>query len=561
MWRRVRRYIALAYFETTEAVLRLLGRRRPYGLVHLVLSGDLAEHAVEYRLLGLPQRDRVDYFGMLTQLRWARDDASLRAVFISCEHLGIGWAKVQELRRLLVQMRAAGKTVWLYFSQVGLPEYVLATAADRIIIAPAGTLDITGLSSEVTFVASALKKLGIEAELVQIGKYKSAAETFTRSDMSEPHREMMESLVQDLYAQAVEAISAGRSLTQDDVRASFDGGPFTAVEAQRQRLVDALLYEDEAIEQLKAHTGDLPMLEMRDYARRRGRAMAKLAHSRADGTIAVMHITGTIRSGESVPGPDAASACGNESVARDLKELRERDDVKAVVVRISSPGGSGLASDLIWHEVRRSAEKKPVVVSFGDVAASGGYYIGVAGRRVFAEAGTLTGSIGVLAGKAVIKGLLDQLGITRAVISRGRNASLHSSYLPMTAEARERLQAEAQFFYSEFLGKVAAGRNMSVEAVDAVGQGRVWTGKQAHELGLIDEIGGLERALEEAKALAGIGRDQIVRIDRYPHARRLWKMAFNLTPPSLQLSELFPWLQHIATERVWAVLPFRIRFF
>ena len=180
---------------------------------------------------------------------------------------------------------------------------------------------------------------------------------------------------------------------------------------------------------------------------------------------------------------------------------------------------------------------------------------------MFAEAGTLTGSIGVLAGKAVIKGLLDQLGITREVISRGRNAALHSSYLPMTADARERLQAEAQFFYSEFLGKVAAGRNMSVEAVDAVGQGRVWTGKQAHELGLVDEIGGLDRAIEEAKTLAGMKRDQIVRIDRYPHARRLWKMAFNLTPPSLQLSELFPWLQHIATERIWAVLPFRIRFF
>jgi len=568
MWSQARRYAALAYYETTETLLRVIGKRPPYGIVHLVLSGDLPEQAVEYRLLGLPQRDRTDYFGLLAQLRAARDDAALRGIFLRCESLNIGWAKAQELRRLLTELRAAGKTVWVYFAQIGLPEYVLASAADRVIAAPAGTLDITGLSSEVTFVAGTLKKLGIEAEVVHVGKYKSAAETFTRADMSEAHREMMESLLGDLYTQAIAAIAAGRALPEDEARQALDRGPFTAVEAQRQGLVDALLYEDEALEQLKARCGDLPVLEMRHYAGRRDRTLRKQVRAQGDGRIGFLHINGTIRTGESVAGPDGVSACGNQAVARDLKELREHDDIKAVVVRISSPGGSGLASDLIWHEMRRTADKKPLVVSFGDMAASGGYYVGVAGRKVFAEAGTLTGSIGVLAGKAAIKGLLDQLGVTREVVSRGRHASMHSTYVPLSAEGRERLQAEAQFFYGEFVGKVASGRGMSTEAVDTVAQGRVWSGKQAQERGLVDEIGGIEQAIVAAKGLAGMRRDQVVGIARYPQSRPLWKLAFNLTPPSLQLADLqrhmadlFPWWQHIASERIWAVLPFRIRFF
>lgn len=565
MWRQARRYAALAYYDTTEAVLRLLGRRGPYGLIHVVLSGDLPEQAVEYRLPGLPQREHTDYFALLSQLRAAREDAALRGVFVRCESLSIGWAKVQELRRAVLELRSSGKTVWFYFTQIGLPEYVLASAANRIVAAPAASLDIAGLSSEITFVAGALKKLGVVAEMVHVGKYKSAAETFTRSTMSEPHREMMESLLGDLYAQAVAALAEGRGRSEEDIRALLDRGPFNAVEAEREGLVDALLYEEEAIEQLKAHCGALPVLEMRDYVRRRERSLRKQLHRRASGSIGVLHINGTIRSGDSVAGLDGASACGNLSVGRDLKELRDDDDVKALVVRVSSPGGSGLASDLIWHEVQRTAEKKPVVVSFGDVAASGGYYIAVAGKCVFAEAGTLTGSIGVIAGKAALKGLLDQLGVTREVVSRGRNASLHSSYLPMTDEGRERLQTEAEFFYGQFVDKVAAGRSMSREAVEVVGQGRVWTGKQAREVGLVDEIGGLVQAIEKAKVLAGMSTDAIVRITRYPQARPLWKMAFHLKPMGLQLSELFPelspWWQHLTSERVWAVLPFRIRFF
>lgn len=561
MWRSVRRYAVSAYYEASEAALRLAGRRRPYGSLHLVLRGDLAEQPPEASLLSLPGREREDYVALLSLLRWARDDAALRAVLIRCESLQIGWAKVQELHRALSALRQAGKTVWLYAAQLGLPEYVLATAAQRIILAPAGSLDVAGLSSEVTFIAGALQKLGIEAELIQIGRYKSAAETFTRDGMSEAHREMVESLVHDLYEQAIATIAAARSLPAASLCGIIDEGPFTAVEAERHKLIDARLYEDEVIEQMKAQIGDLPMLKARVYARRRRRQIAQLQHRHGAGTIGLLHLTGTIRSGETVHGPDGASACGHESVSRDLEKLRERDEVRAVVVRISSPGGSGLASDLIWHEIQRTAAKKPVVVSFGDVAASGGYYVAAAARRIVAEAGTLTGSIGVLAGKAAVKGLFDRLGVTREVVSRGRHATLHSSYLPLSDSARARLQSEAEYFYAEFLARVAAGRNLSVAAVDAVAEGRVWTGRQALAHGLVDTLGGLEQAIDEAKELAGLRREQVVCVDRYPQRRRFWNMARGLTPPGLPIAEIFPWLPHVASERIWAVLPIRLRFF
>ena len=561
MLRQARRYAALVYWTVSEVILRAFGRRAPYGILKLDLAGDLSEEPAESRLLGWPRRNRDDYFNLLAVLRWAREDPHLRAVFIRCGNLRMGWAKVQELRRSLMALRNAGKQVWVYCSYAGLQEYVLASSADQVVLAPAGTLAIAGLSSEVTFVAGALKKLGIEAELIQMGKYKSAAEMFTRSDMSPAHREMVESLVQDLYDQVVDAIASGRRIDAARARALLDNGPFVAREAQREQLVDALLYEDEAEERLRAQCANAATIETKDYFSRRGRAVRRDVLRRGGGCIGLLNLTGTVKMGESVSGPEGASACGVDSVSRDLRELRERRDVSAVVLRIASPGGSGLASDLIWHEVVRTRQRKPVVVSFGDVAASGGYYIGVAGSPVIAEGGTITGSIGVLAGKALLRGLYDHLGVTKEVVSSGRHAGLYSDYLPLGDETRKRLQTEAESFYRDFISKVAAGRHLSEEAVEAAAQGRVWTGRQAQALGLVDQLGGLERALAEAKVLAGFASDALVAVERYPRPRRLWKLSLNLRPPRAQLASLFPWLEFITSERVWAVLPFRVRFF
>lgn len=561
MWRCAWRYGLLGLSLAYEALVSVLGRRPAYGILKLDLSGELPEEPLESHLLGLVQRRRDDYFSLIALLRWAREDTDLRGVFIRCDNLRIGWAKVQEIRRSLTGLREAGKAVWVYLAHPGIREYVLGSAADQVVLAPAGTLDIAGLSSEVTFIAGTLKKLGIEAELVQMGKYKSAAETFTRSDMSEPHREMVESLIHDLYEQVTEAIAGGRRIGAEAARAVLDRGPFTAREAEQEHLVDALLYEDEAEERLRAQLDNARIVERPDYLRRRAGTVRRevLRHDRP--SIGLLHVTGTIKTGESISGTDAASACGAAAVTRELKKLRERRDIGAVVIRVSSPGGSGLASDLIWHEVMRTRKQKPVVVSFGDIAASGGYYVGVAGTPVLAEAGTITGSIGVLAGKAVLKGLYDQLGVTKQVITRGRHAALYSDYIPLGDEERQRLQTEAEFFYTDFVDKVASGRQLSAAAVMSAAEGRVWSGRQAKALGLVDQLGGIESALDEAKVLAGLTPEARVAVERYPRPRRLWKFSFHLAPSQSRLQVLLPWTRFLAGERVWAILPFNFRFF
>jgi protease-4 len=561
MLRSLGRGVALASSWISEVVLRLIGRRRPYGILKLRLSGDLPEQLTPLRLPWLGSRSRDDYMSLLALLRWARDDVQLRGVLIHCDSLGIGWAKVQEIRRSLQALRDAGKRVWVYAAQAGIHEYLLASVAERVILAPSGTLDITGLSSEVTFFAGALQKLGVDAEVVQLGKYKSAAETFTRSDMSAAHREMLESLVGDLYDQVVEAVAQGRGLDAARARELLDGGPFLAQEALRQGLVDAVQYEDQAEEDLRRKLHEVAVIERSAYFPRRAGAARRTALRQHCPTIGMLQVAGTIKMGESIPGPDGVNATGIDSLARDLEALRDHDEVRAVVVRVTSPGGSGLASDLLWRELQRIRQRKPLVVSFGDVAASGGYYIGVAGSPVLAEGGTITGSIGVLAGKAVLRRLYDRVGVTKEMVTHGRHAGLHSDYVPLDDAERQLLRSQAEHFYSDFVAKVAAGRSLAESSVEAVAQGRVWTGRQALRLGLIDQLGGLERAVEEAKVLIGLSRTDPVVLVSYPKPRRLWRLPFQLGLPQGRVSLLQPWLQLVVSERIWTWLPMRIRFF
>ncbi len=561
MWADFRRVAALAYYNLSDGVLWSLGRRPPYAALKLEIGGEVPEQPPDYRFPLRAQRPPQDLFGVMSLLRAARHDPALRAVWVSVGHLRAGWAKVQEMRRGLAALRQAGKPVWLHLSRGGLPEYVLASAASRVILAPAGTLDIAGLSSEVTFVGAALRKLGVEPQVVQLGRFKSAGEVFTRSDMSASHREMLENLVEDLYGQLVDAVADGRGLPPAAVRQLLDRGPFTAEEAQAAGLVDAVQYEDEAEAAFRAAFDDAPCIEGDAYAVRRVRAARRAVLRQDRPAIGLLHLTGTVKMGESLPGPEPVSATGVNAVVRDLKTLRERADIGAVVLRVSSPGGSGLAADLIWREVVRTRESKPVVVSLGDVAASGGYYAAVAARPVVADGVTITGSIGVLAGKAVLRGLYEQLGVTKEVVRRGRHAGLYSDYIRLGPEERDRLRVEAESFYQRFVAKVAAGRALSPAAVESAAQGRVWTGRQAHALGLVDVLGGLERALDEAKAQLGIGRDEPVAVDRYPRPKRLWKLPSFLSPVRTRLASIGLWDDALFSERVWALLPLRLRFF
>jgi len=565
VWHGLRRQGALAFLGLSEHLMRLIGRRKPYGVLKLDIAGELAEEESGQRILGLLRRPSDDYFALITLLRWAREDPALSGIFIRCEQLHASWARLQGLRRAIQRVREAGKHVWVHLNSGGVREYYVATAAERVSLTPAATLDIAGLSSEVVFFLGALEKIGVQADIVQMGRYKSAGESFTRRDMSIPHREMAESLIDDLYGQLVEGVATDRGLEPAVVREIFDRGPFLACEALDGKLVDEIAYEDEVEARLLAACGESPTIQRRDYFRRRSHDARRRALREARGTFALLHVCGTIKSGESVPGPEGTGAVGSKVVAAALKELRERGDIQAVILRVSSPGGSATASDLIWREVVRTREQKPVVISCGDVAASGGYYVAVAGTPVLAEAGTITGSIGVIAGRATLRGLYERLGVTKELVQRGRHASLYSDYAPLGEEERARIQAEAASFYDTFVGKVVAGRQLSADAVAAAAEGRVWTGRQAWMRGLIDEVGGFEEAVAAAKRLVGLAPEAVVAIERYPKPRRLWKLSLDLNLPGptgiAELLGVLPSVRYLLRERVWAILPFHLRFF
>lgn len=569
LWREARRLGSLGWLGLSEPFLQAIGRRPPFSVLKVTLSGNLAEEETEQRLLGFLRRPAADFLGLIGMLRWARTDPRLSAVLICCGELNAGWARLQELRRSLTLLRQAGKRVWVHLNDPGVQEYYLAAAAERISVAPAATLDVTGLATESVFFLGALEKLGIRAEVVQVGRYKAAVEPFTRRDMSAEHREMIEALVDDLYGQLVDAVADGRGMDPPAVREVLDRGPFLSREALEARLVDTVAYEDETETRLLSETGGGTAIDGDDYAYRRGREMAREVLRGPRASVGLLHIGGTIKSGDSIPGPEGANACGAASVAEALKEVRERDDVRAVVIRVASPGGSGLASDLMWREVVRTREKKPVVISFGDVAASGGYYLAVAGAPLFAEPGTITGSIGVVAGKADLRGLYDLLGVTKDVVKRGRHSTIHSDYTPLTDEERARIRTEAESFYRDFVDKVATARRLTPEATDAAAQGRVWTGRQALSRGLVDELGGLEDALDAARRLAGMPTEGPAAIERLPRPRRLWKLSFDLNLPAqgrLAGSPLgallapLPSLEIVGRERVWALMPFGLKF-
>lgn len=565
MWRALRRWTLRAVFAVSEQFLSAIGRRRSYGVLTLDLGGDLAEDGAERRLFGLLRRAATDYLAVISLLRWAREDPRLSAVLIRLDALDVSWARLQGLRRSLQKLRHAGKRVSVHLERAGVGEYYLAAAADQISLTPNGTLDITGLSSESVFVFDALKKVGVEADVIQMGSFKSAGEMFTRRDMSPPHLEMMESLIDDLYVQLVDGIAAGRGLEPVAARALIDRGPFVAQEALSAKLVDEIAYADEVEKRLVEACDDATVIDRPAYAGRRGREIRRQVLRAGRGSFALLHIGGTIKSGESIPGLNGANAVGSSTVAAALKDLREREDIRAIVVRVDSPGGSGAASDLIWHELIRTRDRKPVVVSMGDVAASGGYYVALAGTSIFAEPGSITGSIGVIAGKANLRGLYDKLGVTKQLVTRGRHASIFSDYVGLEGEARERIQTQAAAFYTDFVGKVAESRQLSPEAAAGCAEGRVWTGRQAWTRGLVDEIGGLEEAIDAAKRLAGVPDDQPVSLERFPKPRRLWKVPLDLGLPAQGhlaevLNALSPW-QFILRDRIWALLPFQMRFF
>ncbi len=454
---------------------------------------------------------------LVDALRKARVDRRVTAVVVTPSSLAALWGKVQEVRDAVLEFRRSGKPIVAYLEYGGQQEYYLATACDRVFLMPTSPLEVTGLASYDLFFRGTLDKIGTYPDLLHIGEYKTASNTFTEKTYTPAHREMSESLNGDLYDQLVRAIAQGRKKSEADVRQLLDRGPFLPEEAMRAGLVDDLAYEDQLDDKAKLG-GRLKRLDFDDYKRVSPGSLGLNVGPR----IAVIHASGLISTGESDYDSTQGTVMGSDTIVKYIRTARADDSVKAIVLRIDSPGGSAIGSDVIWREVLLTRNQKPVVASLSDVAASGGYYIAMPAQAIVAQPGTLTGSIGVVLGKFATGGTYNKLGMTIESVKRGRFADMHTPTRPYLPEERVKLEELMQATYDDFVEKAAAGRHTTPERIDAVAQGRVWTGRQARQAGLVDELGGLDRALAIAKQRARIAADAEVELVIYPPKKSLF---------------------------------------
>jgi len=450
--------------------------------------------------------------GVVEMIRKAKVDKRISSLILKPSGAGALWGKVQEVRDAVADFRRSGKPAIAYLEYGGEQEFYLASVCDKVFLMPTATLDLTGVASYELFLRGMLDKIGAYPDALHIGEYKTASNTLTEHTYTAAHREMAESLNTDLYQQLVRGIAEGRRKTEAEVKSLIDHGPFLPEDALKAGLIDDLAYEDEVDDKVKLASGKVHYVDMNDY-RQVSPTSLGLNHGPR---IAVIYASGIIASGKSNYDSPSGAVVGSETIGEYLRKARADSTIKAIVLRVDSPGGSALASDVIWREVMLTRNQKPIVASMSDVAASGGYYIAMPAHAIVAEPSTLTGSIGVVMTKFVIDGTLKKLGLNMEGVSQGRYAEMYSPVRPFSPEERARVAENMQATYDTFVEKAAQGRNTTPEKIDAIGQGRVWTGRQAKQIGLVDELGGLDRAVALAKQRAKIAQDTEVEIVVYP---------------------------------------------
>ncbi len=497
----------------------------------LSISGELPDYVAEEPLakaFGISQQQ--SFTSLLTQLRKAKVDPRIGAVMLDINFPGIGWGKADEFRDAVAEFKTSGKPVYAYMEIGTNREYYLATAADKIFLPPSGDIYINGFAAQATFYKGSLDKLGIEADVIQIGpKYKNAPDQYTKKEMGEGQREVINALLDEYFGRFTNAIAESRKKSVEDVKALVDNAPYSAVKAKELGLIDEAFYPDQVDSDLKAKLGYAPDADLRKVRGSQYREIPSDTLGLNNGErVAVIYASGAINIGSSSNGPLGGEMVGSDTVVNAINDAAKDRTVKAIVLRVDSPGGSALASDLMWHAIENAKAKKPFVVSMSDVAASGGYYIACNANKIVAEPSTVTGSIGMFMGKPVIKGLYDWLGVSNEYILRGKNAGIFRETEKFTDGERAKMTEQANnVYYENFVPKVANGRKMTNEQVNTLGQGRVWTGTQAKANGLIDEFGGLEKAISIAKDLANLPADKDVRRVVFPAPRPFFETLFS----------------------------------
>ncbi len=525
--------------------------------------GDVLSAALSQR------RPRLQH--VVDALHHATRDPHVRALVVKVGGRRLSFTQAQEVSTAISAFRQAGKITAAWAETIGdfglggnVP-YLLAVGCERIYLQPSGDVSITGIGIENSFVRDALGKLDVVPQLGQRHEYKSAANTFLEREYTEAHREMSERIVASLSEQLVEAVAAGRQLSPDEVRALMDRAPLLASEALDAGLVDQLAYRDEVYADVRGRVGEHSRLEYLTHYHRglAPNAVRRYVARRRRDDVALVYGVGLIRAGRGTHHPFGA-AMGSDTVGAAFRSAIRDDRVKAIVFRVDSPGGSYVASDAIWrHVVLARRHGKPVVVSMGRVAASGGYFVAVPADAIVAQAGTLTGSIGVVGGKMVTTGLKVRLGVTHDAASEGSHALMSSSNRGYTDSEWARVHSMLDAIYADFVGKVADGRGLDRRAVDALARGRVWTGADAHERGLVDELGGLDRALELATGLAHLPADTAATPRIFPRVTMLDRLrrprsSEDLSTPdvataSLDALRLSAWGRYASEARRWGL--------
>ena len=530
----------------------------PRGMyVLLELRGNYPEHRTPQPWWNRWQPDTVDDVrGRLEQIGADPDAAG---VVVMLDGVEAGLASLQSLRAALAGCRASGKRVIAYVTHASTRLYYLASAADTVVMPESGVLDLVGVTLEATFLGDALGRLGVAGEFERIAEYKTAIEPLTRGAMSEPMREALNTVLDSVFGDLVNDIAVSRGLGPEVVRRLTDDAPLSARAAADARLVDAVLYEDELAAYLAPGEGRHPALV--PWAAARHRLRRPLRRRAPEAAIAVITLRGPIVMGESRRRPALplplfrGETAGHATTARAVRAVERSGRFGALVVSIDSPGGSALASDLIWREIERIGRRKPVVAFFGNVAASGGYYVAAPAQRIVCQPGTLTGSIGIIAGKFNIRGLLERLGVHREILARGNAATIGSPFVPFSADERRRLRAQTEETYARFVDRVSRGRRMAPDAVRAVARGRVWTGRQAKELGLVDALGDFPSALAAAKELMGVAATQTVPV---VHVRPPRGPTAAPEHPVAALGDIAAGVGAFLEERVLALFPWEV---
>jgi protease-4 len=497
--------------QAQRAVEEVRARRTGPLILELDLTDDLVESApadpiamaLSYRKTAL--RDVVD------GLRRAGPDPRVRALVAKVGSTRMGLARIQEVREAVLAFRRAGKPAVAWsetFGEFGpgtLP-YYLATGFDEIWLQPSGDVMLTGVSLEARFLRGALDKVGVEPEIGQRHEYKSAANIFLERGFTPPHREATARLAASVSERLIAGIAEARGRSPEEIRTLVDRGPLLGPEAHEAGLVDHLGYRDEVYAAVRRRIGEeAPLQYVARYARMSAKDRLRRLTKRSEPKIALIQGVGGIRLGRSGRSPLTGTAMGSDTISAAFRAATKADDVAAIVFRVDSPGGSYVASDTIWREVVLAQKAgKPVVVSMGDLAASGGYFVAMAADVIVAQPGTLTGSIGVLGGKQVVAGLLDKLGVGHDAVAEGAHARIFSTVSRFSESEWERVDRWLDRVYEDFTAKVADGRGMNRERVHELARGRVWTGADAHDHGLVDELGGMERAIDIARDRAGL---------------------------------------------------------